>query len=666
MRAVRRLLVVLTVAAGLCAVVWVPALAGPLRPPTGLSGRADSDTQVSLSWNAAAGATGYQVLRGAESGGPYALVKTTTALSYSDGGLAPATTYYYVVRSTSGGRTSQPSAQVSVTTLFTPPANARASADLDRVDLTWDAVAGVLRYDIVRSASDGTNLAVVGSTTQTSYTDTTVAPATGYAYWIRGVWTGSTSDSSPLTVFTGRRTTTTLSASPAPSEDQQWVMLSATVRPADTTVSSYGGEVVFYSGSTWLGVASVDYRGVADRMTLVPSGDLRAEYRGDTSVPLGSSTSDPVPHTVVPAANQPVSFGPYRAYRYGLDSWPVAAAVADVTGDGRADALMTTQVFGSGSTDDFRLWVFAQQADGSLAPPKILATHGAPAATMRIATGDVDGDGDADVAVTVRDGVDLFLQAGGGLADAVLVPVQGGGDLRTGDVALADVDKDGRDDLVVAGLEVVAVYHSGPGGTFGDPVVVESATRQQVEVGDVTGDGRPDIVTRDRNWTIYVDAQTAEGAFVQQSKLQVPTGYMQEVNSIAVGDVTGDGRDDIVAAVDGNIPGSRLQVYEQTATGGLADPVTYAAYSIPEPMAIADLNGDGLLDVTLVHGGWGTFTVLLQRPDGRLGAHHGYDLPGYPTHLDFSGLAVGDVTGDGRSDVLTADYINGLVVVPRT
>jgi hypothetical protein len=327
---------------------------------------------------------------------------------------------------------------------------------------------------------------------------------------------------------------------------------------------------------------------------------------------------------------------------------------------------MTTQVFGSGSNDDFRLWVFAQQADGSLAPPKILATHGAPAATMRIATGDVDGDGDTDVAVTVRDGVDLFPQAGGGLADPVLIPVQGGGDLRTGDAALADLDKDGRDDLVVTGLEVVAVYHSGPGGTFGDPVVVESATRQQVEVGDVTGDGRPDIVTRDRNWTLYVDAQTADGGFVQQSTLEVPTGYMREVNSIAVGDVTGDGRDDILAAVDGNIPGSRLQVYEQMATGGLADPVTYAAYNIPEPMAAADLNGDGLLDVTLVHGGWGTFTALLQRPDGRLGAHHGYDLPGYPTHLDFSGLAVGDVTGDGRPDVATADYINGLVVAPRT
>ncbi len=665
MTALRRLLVVLAVTAALCAAVWVPALAGPLRPPTGLRAHADSDTQVTLSWNAANGASGYQVLRGTHSGGPYVLVTTTSALSYTQSGLAPGTTYYYVVRSKSGNKVSQSSAEVAVTTLFTPPADVRASAGLDRVDLTWDAVAGVLRYDVVRSGSDGTNLAVVGSTTQTAYTDTTVAAATGYTYWIRGVWSGSSSDSSPAFVFTGRRTTTTLSVSPSPSEDDQWVLLSATVRPADTTVTSYGGEVVFYSGSTWLGVASVDFRGVAVRMSLVPGGSLRAEYRADTSIPLGSSTSEPVLHTILAAATPPVSFGSLRGYPYGLDSRPIAAAVADVTGDGRADALMTTET-ALGSDDDFRLWVFAQQADGSLGAPRILATHGAPAATMRVATGDVDGDGDADVAVTVREGVDLFLQANGGLADPVLISVPGGGDRLTGDVRLADIDRDGRDDLVFAGLQVVAVYLSGPGGTFGDPVVVSNAARQQVEVGDVTGDGRPDIVTRDRFRTVFVDAQTSDGGFVEQWRQAVPTGYMQLVNSIAVGDVTGDGRDDLVAAVDGNIPGSRLQVYAQTEAGGLADPVTYPAYNIPEPIALADLNGDGRRDVTAVHGGWGTFTVLLQRPDGRLGAHHGYDLPGYPTHYDPRALAIGDVTGDGRPDAVTADYINGLVVVPRT
>jgi hypothetical protein len=666
MTKVRRLAVVLGVAAGLCAAVWVPALAGPLRPPTGVTARAVSDTQVTVAWNPVSTATGYQVLRGTHAGGPYLLVTTTPGLSFTDGGLAPATTYYYVVRSRSGNKVSQSSAEVEVTTLFTPPANVRANADLDRVALRWDAVAGVLRYDVVRSLGDGSDLVVAGSTTNTSHVDTGLEPGTAYAYWIRAVWSGGSSDSRPVSVFTGRPTTTTLSVSPSPSEEGQWVMLTATVRPADATVTSYSGEVKFYADGTYIGAASVDYRGVADRMELVPSGRIVAEYRGDTTLPLGSSSSEPVTQVVQAAANPPVSLRCCQVYRYGLESWPAATAVADVTGDGRADALMTTQEFGVGSDVNFRLWVFAQQADGTLAAPRVLATDGAPAATMRIATGDVDGDGDADVAVSVRDGVDLFLQADGGLADPVLIPVTGGGDRLTGDVRLADIDRDGRDDLVVAGLEVVAVYRSEPGGSFADPVVVENAARQQVEVGDVTGDGRPDVVTRDRYRTVHVHAQTEDGSFVEQWQQAVPAGYMQQVNSIAVGDVTGDGRADLAAAVDGNIPGSRLQVYAQMAADGLAaDPVTYAAYNIPEPLALADLNGDGRLDVTMVHGGWGTFTVLLQRPDGRLGAHHGYDLPGYPTHYDPRALAIGDVTGDGRPDVVTVDYINGLVVVPH-
>jgi hypothetical protein len=351
-------------------------------------------------------------------------------------------------------------------------------------------------------------------------------------------------------------------------------------------------------------------------------------------------------------------------YGYGLESWPTSAAVADVTGDGRADVLMTTQDFGVADEHDFMLWILAQQADGTLAAPRIMATHGAPAATMRIATGDVDGDGDADVAVTVRDGVDLFLQDDGGLADPRLVSVEGGGDLLTGDVRLADLDRDGRDDLVFAGLQVVAVSRSLAGGSFADPVVVERAARQQVEVGDLTGDGRPDVVTRDRYQTVRVFAQTGDGGFVEQWRQAVPAGYMQMLNAIAVGDVTGDGRADLVATVDGNIPGARLQVYAQTAAGGLADPVTYAAWHIPQPLALADVNGDGRRDVTIVHGSWSTITVLLQRPDGRLGAHHGYDLP-YTVTADHRSLAVGDVTGDGRPDVVMVDHVSGLIVVPH-
>jgi fibronectin type 3 domain-containing protein len=664
-RPVHRLLVVFAVVAGLFAAMAAPASARPLRPPTGVTARVVSHERVSVSWQAASGASSYQVLRATRSGGPYTVVATTFGLSHDDAGLAPATTYHYVVRSKAGTKVSQNSAEVAVTTPPMPPGNVRATADLDRVELRWDAVPGVLRYDVRRSATDGTGEVVVGSTTQTSYTDTTVQPGTGYVYWIRAVWSGSSNDSEPVSVLTGGRTTTTLTVSPSPSEERQWVLLSATVEPADSTITRFGGEVAFYSGSTYVGATTVGPLNVAEIQRQVPAGSVRAEYRGDPSVPLGSSTSEPVTHAVLPPGNDPVRFAPYRIHDYGVGALPTATAVADVTGDGRADALMTTTTHSFPSDDDFVLWVFAQRADGTLAEPRKIATHGGPATTMRIAVGDVDGDGDDDVATTARDGVDLFIQGDDGLADPVLFRIEDGwSDTHIGDVRLADLDRDGRDDLVVAGLQRVAAYRSEPGGTFGEPVVIETAVRWQVEVGDLTGDGRPDVATRDRFRTVAIFAQTEDGGFVERWRQAVPTGYSTQVEAMAIGDVTGDGRADLVATVGGNVPGSRLQVYAQSAAGTLDDPVTYTAYHIPQPLALVDLNGDGRRDVTIVHGGWQTFSVLLQRPDGRLGAHSGYDLP-YATRYDPRGLTVGDVTSDGKPDVVVADYNYGLVVVPQ-
>ena len=60
--------------------------------------------QVNLSWSAQANATGYNLLRGAESGGPYTLIATTNVTAFRDGndGLLAGYTYYYVVQPIEG------------------------------------------------------------------------------------------------------------------------------------------------------------------------------------------------------------------------------------------------------------------------------------------------------------------------------------------------------------------------------------------------------------------------------------------------------------------------------------------------------------------------------------------------------------------------------------
>jgi hypothetical protein len=91
-----------------------------LDPPTGLSAPSPA-LVVNLSWTATVDtrATGYQVLRGTASGGPYSQIATVTprtAATYADSPLVPGV-YYYVVRTFFGSWTSVNSNQVSVLAL---------------------------------------------------------------------------------------------------------------------------------------------------------------------------------------------------------------------------------------------------------------------------------------------------------------------------------------------------------------------------------------------------------------------------------------------------------------------------------------------------------------------------------------------------------------------
>lgn len=84
--------------------------------PSGLTAKSGSG-QVALSWSAAPGVSTYNVKRSGTSGGPYARIASTSATSYTDEGLAGATTFYYVVSSTVSSTESGNSVEVSATTV---------------------------------------------------------------------------------------------------------------------------------------------------------------------------------------------------------------------------------------------------------------------------------------------------------------------------------------------------------------------------------------------------------------------------------------------------------------------------------------------------------------------------------------------------------------------
>lgn len=95
--------------------VYAKSPAGLMAAPTGVTATAGT-AQAVISWTAATGATGYDVLRSTTSGGPYTAVSTNqTAVTYTDTGLTTGTTYYYIVVARSATSESPDSTEVNAT-----------------------------------------------------------------------------------------------------------------------------------------------------------------------------------------------------------------------------------------------------------------------------------------------------------------------------------------------------------------------------------------------------------------------------------------------------------------------------------------------------------------------------------------------------------------------
>jgi chitodextrinase len=158
--------------------------ATPPTVPQNLAANPVGTERIDLSWTAAqdpeTGVASYRVFRdGSEVG-------TTTQTVYQDDGLTAATEYaYYVVAVNGGGLESQPSSTVSASTFDgtgpTAPTDLIATATgTDRIDLSWTAAedpeSGIASYRVFRDGLE------VGTTSETTYQDTGLTPATTYEY----------------------------------------------------------------------------------------------------------------------------------------------------------------------------------------------------------------------------------------------------------------------------------------------------------------------------------------------------------------------------------------------------------------------------------------------------------------------------------------------------
>ena len=346
-------------------------------------------------------------------------------------------------------------------------------------------------------------------------------------------------------------------------------------------------------------------------------------------------------------------FHPYTTFNPA--PWAESVATGDVTGDGRADVVLTT---GPASTAGaYSLWVYRQRTDGGLDPVPAQIRTGATSGSMAVTLADLDGDGRLDVAVATAAGVLVYEQGPDGLGSPVTIDVPGGRDLE-----VADVSGDGVDDLVVNTDRGVRVWKQTPGGPASGVLgTLTSTPATEVETGDVTGDGLVDVVTAEGS-TVSVFAQSAGGFAAPAAYASGGVAPWTGINGLAVGDTNGDGRADVHVSVGGNRPDSWVVTRLQQGDGTLGAAQVRGSYDIPESLEYADVTGDGLGDLVVAHGGWNSLGVYDSAQAPGTNPETRFAIP-YASHYDADGLAVGDVTGDGRADVALADYNNGLVLL---
>jgi hypothetical protein len=222
-------------------------------------------------------------------------------------------------------------------------------------------------------------------------------------------------------------------------------------------------------------------------------------------------------------------------------------------------------------------------------------------------------------------------------------------------VTVGDFNGDGKADLAVAIADMptrIDILLGKGNGNFLAPIELPAGTEpKSVETADLNHDGKLDlVVANDNDHTVVIYLGKGDGNFTIAKTISVD----RDPASVAIGDLNGDGKPDIVVA---NTTDDDIQVMLGKGTGNFLSPVEYDAGDSPASVSLADLNGDGKLDVIETNEGDGpsdpgNVLVYLGSGDGTL-----LDPFTYLTNNQSPvAAAFGDFNHDGKLDMAIANF----------
>ncbi|KMO42288.1 hypothetical protein VQ03_11125, partial [Methylobacterium tarhaniae] len=342
-----------------------------------------------------------------------------------------------------------------------------------------------------------------------------------------------------------------------------------------------------------------------------------------------------------------------------ITSNPVAVTSADVNGDGNLDLITVNKNGGAAS-------VLLGNGNGSFQAERTFpAGYSDFMIPASVSTADMNRDGKLDIVYSAigYSAVGVLLGNGDGTFQQQKTMGSGGGSNTTDpkSVAVADVDRDGKPDLVTAnfGGDSVSILLGNGNGTlrFSQTISTGAGSKPtSVAVADLTGDGRVELVTANSgNNTLSVLIDDGNGNFSTRQDLD--TGSNSAPSMVTMADFNGDGKQDLLALLAGK---QTAKVWLGAGNGTFVPQQDELPTGLnPASIAARDLNGDGKLDVLIANKDSKTLSLFLGKGDGTFLEGFAYSVGSAP-----GAMTTGDVNGDGRPDVLMTDE-NGKTVSVR-
>jgi len=300
--------------------------------------------------------------------------------------------------------------------------------------------------------------------------------------------------------------------------------------------------------------------------------------------------------------------GFFKSYFYAVDAGPFGIATADFNHDSRPDVAVT-------SADANVVTVMTWNGDGFTLSARLVAA-GNP---REIVAADFNRDGNVDLAYTLYDCgcVEIALNQGNGhdWRPGIRAPAAAG----THGLAVADFNRDGILDLVATNAianKASVLFGDGSGQFPTKTTVSLGRSPRNVAVGDFNRDGFPDFVsinTDSNDVTVYLGTNGTAFTKVASPLIDCGTGCIKAGNSprdVEMADINGDGLLDLLIADYGD---DTLMVWTGNGAGQFGDgPGPYQFNSVKQPrtLALGDFNEDGRVDVLVGNQGNGAVIIF--------------------------------------------------------